>query len=70
MSNSKSQKKLKKAMSGKALTAKEQAKKAAPRNLIVKAMVEQRVFQSSAHKNKKALSKRGQTKHSTHNYGY
>lgn len=69
-SKSKKHKKLQKAMSGKALTPKEQARKAAPRNEIVRAMVEQRLFQSTSHQNKKALMKRGKEKHKARNCGF
>lgn len=67
---SKKQKTLRKAMSGTALTPREQAKKAAPRNEIVRAMVEQRLFQSASHKDKRALAKRGVVKHKTRNCGF
>jgi len=69
-SKSKKQKELRKAMSGAALTPQEQARKAAPRNEIVRAMVEQRLFQSTSHKDKRALSKRGIVKHKTRNCGF
>lgn len=66
----KSRRKKSKVINASNVSPKEKAKQSAPRNEIVRAMVEQKMFQSKTHKNKKEQMKKGYIKHKTRNCGF